>query len=289
MPNNPRIVVISHAASDYSKGGYLLHRLTEHWQERGIETVVMEGPQQAPPDADLAISHIDMTAVDPEYQRLFSHYPLVVNGRVLDISKTVFSDQLIRLEDNYDGPVIVKTNRNFGGMREMKARQMQGDAEARLDVVRPWRKLEFLPSYPTYASAMDVPLGAWRNPNLVVEKFLPEQNRDGQYVLRVWIFFGDREFHYQCISDEPIIKSRNTITRETLDVAEVPGAIHAKREQLGFDYGKFDFGIVNGEAVLYDVNRTPGSARGGTVTERAKQNVLELSQGLDYFLAKLDS
>jgi hypothetical protein len=29
---------------------------------------------------------------------------------------------------------------------------------------------------------------------------------------------------------------------------------------LGFHYGKFDYGIVDGKVVLYDVNRTPGAA-----------------------------
>lgn len=32
------------------------------------------------------------------------------------------------------------------------------------------------------------------------------------------------------------------------------------RGELGFDYGKFDYGVVDGEVALYDVNRTPGAA-----------------------------
>jgi hypothetical protein len=32
------------------------------------------------------------------------------------------------------------------------------------------------------------------------------------------------------------------------------------RRELGFDYGKFDYGIVDGRVVLYDVNRTTGTA-----------------------------
>ncbi len=35
------------------------------------------------------------------------------------------------------------------------------------------------------------------------------------------------------------------------------------RRKLGFDFGKFDYGIVAGRVVLYDANRTPmfGSMR----------------------------
>lgn len=287
VPENLRIAVITHATDGFDHGGYLLHRLIEHWQPRGVEVCVMKGVDGPPPDADMAVCHIDMTAVGEDYARLFEHYPLVVNGRVLDISKSVFSDQIIALDDNYQGPVIVKTDRNFGGMREMRARMQQGDVDARIDVQRPWRKVEFLPVYPAFSSPASVPLGVWRNPNLVVEKFRPEHNEDGSYTLRVWIFFGDCGIYYQCLSEEPIIKSHNTIRRENLDVAELPEALRERREKLGFDYGKFDFGIVDGEVVLYDVNRTPGSPQGGKETSEAKKNILNLSEGLDYFMTNL--
>lgn len=287
LPQNIHIAVITHATDHFDDGGYLLHRLIEHWSPRGVEVTAMKGPAGTPAEADLAICHVDMTAVDDQHARLFERYPLVINGRVLDISKSAFSDQLITLDDAYQGPVIVKTDRNFGGMREMHARFQQGDMNARIDVQRPWRKVEYLPAYPVFAAPTAVPLGVWRNPNLVVEKFRPEQQENGTYVLRVWIFFGDRGIYYQCISEEPIIKSHNTIRRENLDLADLPNALREKREKLGFDFGKFDFGIVDGEVVLYDVNRTPGSSRGGGETSAAKQNILNLSEGLDYFLNKL--
>lgn len=287
LPQNFRIAVVTHATDQFDQGGYLLYRLIEHWGPRGVELAVVKGPGGSLPDADLAVCHIDMTVVDDGHARLFERYPLVINGRVLDISKSAFSDQLIRLDDDYQGPVIVKTDKNFGGMREMRARFQQGDMNARIDVQRPWRKIEYLPAYPAFASPAAVPLGVWRNSNLVVEKFRPEQGEDGTYVLRVWIFFGDRGIYYQCISEEPIIKSHNTIRRENLDLADLPEALREKRKKLGFDYGKFDFGIVDGDVVLYDVNRTPGSSRGGGETSEAKRNIQNLSEGLDNFMEKL--
>ena len=261
--------------------------MASYWDSERIELVSHHDPGRAPPPADLAFSHIDMTATDEDYARLFDAYPLTINGNVLDISKSTFSGQILRRGDSWDGPVIVKTDRNFGGMREMQARYLAGDPDAIVDLQRPWRRVEFLSEYPAFASIADVPLGVWRNPNLVVEKFLPEPFGQDQYILRVWVFFGDREIYYQCVSNEPIIKSHNTLRREGLDSADIPAALRETRRKLGFDYGKFDFGIVGGEVVLYDVNRTPGASRGPTDESRVQANILELSKGLDAFTSRL--
>jgi hypothetical protein len=284
MSDQPTIAIFTHAIDNFENGGYLLNRLIDHWNDRGFEIVALRGPDVSLPQADLAISHIDMTRVGDEYARLFEHYPLVINGKVRDISKSTFSQQIVTRETPYQGPVIIKTDKNFGGMRELKARIDGGDPSAAIDIQRPWRKVEYLSSYPAFDSPWQVPTGVWRNPELVVEKFRPERNENGEFVLRVWIFFGDRGIYYQCISEEPIIKSHNTIRRQDLDVTSIPPELAEIRAQLGFDYGKFDFGLTDGELVLYDVNRTPGSSRGGTSTPRAEENILNLSKGLDCFM-----
>ena len=41
----------------------------------------------------------------------------------------------------------------------------------------------------------------------------------------------------------------------------MPDELRALRRQLGFDYGKFDFVMHEGRAVLLDANKTPGRAR----------------------------
>lgn len=46
----------------------------------------------------------------------------------------------------------------------------------------------------------------WHNPDLVVERFLPERH-DGHYCLRVWMFLGDKETNTLCYSAHPIVKS----------------------------------------------------------------------------------
>ena len=287
MSANLKIAVFTHAIDQFENSNYLLNKLISHWNERGIEAIVLRGPNVTPPEADIAFSHIDITRTTEDYARLFAPYSLVINGNVLDISKSGFSDQIVSRNSDYPGPVLVKTDMNFGGMRELKARIDGGQQNTALDIQRPWRKIEFLQEYPVYQSIRDVPSGVWRNPNLVVEKFRPEQNEDGQYVLRVWVFLGDRDIYYQCISDEPIIKSHNTIRRQDLDSSTLPPELLEKRRELGFDYGKFDFGFSDGELVLYDVNRTPGSAGSGRTTARAEKNILNLSKGLDAFLTNI--
>jgi len=283
-----RIAVITHEIDEFGPG-YMLHDLLEPWVSRGVKLEVVRGPDAELPDADLAISHIDMTKVGDEYARHFDHYPLVINSRIRDVSKTAFSDQILARGDAYQGPVIVKTDMNFGGMRELHERYLKGDPNAATDMQRPWRKVEFLPAYPMFKSSADVPLGVWRNPNLVVEKFRPERNEDGEYAVRMWVFLGDRGIYHQSFSAEPVVKGKNTTHRIVYDVADVPEVLRQKREQLGMDYGKFDFGLVGGEVVLFDVNRTPTLPPRGTQASKVLAHLPNLSEGLDYFIQKLQA
>lgn len=287
MSKKLHIAVLTHAVDQFDRGGYLLNALVELWQSRGMTFEIFRGADDAPPDADLAICHIDMTIVDDDHAALFKHYRLVINGKGRDISKTLISDQHITRDDPWPGQVIVKTDMNFGGMREMRARYLAGDPDATIGIQRPWRKVEYLPGYPVFANAAAVPAGVWRNPNLVVEKFRPEAHDDREYALRNWVFLGDRGIYYQNFASEPIVKGKNTIRRVVLDVADVPPELREKREQLGFDFGKFDFGIVDGEAILYDVNRTPALPRPNAESKKVTQLYPNLSEGLDGFLSRL--
>jgi hypothetical protein len=102
-----------------------------------------------------------------------------------------------------------------------------------------------------------VPRSVWLNPDLVVEKFLPER-RNGQYCVRTWLFLGDRERVALFYSDHPIVKERSIKGKEPL--TEVPEDLRRMRRDLRFDFGKFDFAVVDGRTVLYDANRTPSLA-----------------------------
>jgi hypothetical protein len=285
MPQGLRIAVISHEIDDFENSGYLLNRLTAEWRSQGVTVAIVHGPGEQLPDADLAILHTDITAVGEDYGRLVDHYPRVINGRVRDTSKTVFSDLLVRRDSGWRGPVIVKTNLNYGGMREMRQRYLNGDMTSTITIQRPWRRVAWLEDYPVFDSPAGVPNGVWQNPNLVVEKFLPDRNADGEYLLKVWVFLGDREIYYQGVSNEPVVKGENTLRREFLDPSDLPAALRETRERLGFDYGKFDFGLAGGAVALYDVNRTPAFPRLADEPPAITEAVRSLGAGLAAFTA----
>src|SRR6476659_5329398 len=112
--------------------------------------------------------------------------------------------------------------------------------------------------YPVFATPREVPPRVWSNPSLVVEKFLPERQGE-HYCLRQYVFCGSSEFNLFAVSNSPVIKSSNVIRKEMLDAAHP--AVRAYREQLGFDYGKFDYVVRDGEAIIFDVNRTYSAGR----------------------------
>jgi hypothetical protein len=73
--------------------------------------------------------------------------------------------------------------------------------------------------------------------------------------VRFWVFCGDRERCSRYVSPKRMIKAAETIRRETVPV---PPELRVLRQKLGFDYGKFDFVVHEGQAVLLDANNTPG-------------------------------
>jgi len=287
MVSKLRVAIITHEIDEFQDSNYLLRHLSRIWERDDIEIAIVKGVNQEPPKADIAILHTDITVVGEDYTRLFYHYPLVINGAVTDISKTVFSDLIVKKGDAYNGKVIVKTNANFGGMREREKKFNEGDWQSTIEIQRPWRRVEWMDEYPVFDSPSAVPSGVWRNDRLVVEKFLPEKNSQGEYLLKVWVFFGDEGIYYNIVSNESVIKSHNLIRREFLDVNDVPEAIREVRARMGFDYGKFDFAIHEGKAVLYDVNRTPGGPKQAVKSETAEQSYQTLSAGLNSFVDQL--
>jgi hypothetical protein len=80
---------------------------------------------------------------------------------------------------------------------------------------------------------------------------------------------------------QPTVKGSTTFSRKQDDY--VPEDLRQLRRKMGFDYGKFDFAIVDGTTILYDINRTPTVGR--TTTDKFHQALLEeLSYGFEEFL-----
>ena len=269
-----RIQIITGAGRPFGPQ-YLPYRLMECWQEAGHTVAV--GPERRL-NADVGIVHVDRTVVPADCLPDTPHPRPLVNGGILDISKTRISRQRLLQCDDWVGPVIVKTNNNAYGGPEFRTlgRWSWPRLRRRLTKRLPWQWVGCLPRehYPVLAHLSDVPGWVWRRHELMVERFLPE--RDGtDYVLRSWLFFGDQEYSVKLLSPQPVVKAGNISRHEYLH--DVPASLRAARLALGVDFGKFDYVVVDGEAVLLDVNKTPSISVSGTTRS---PNVIRLASGI---------
>jgi hypothetical protein len=284
-----KIAVLIHERDDFpASRGFFIWALCDLWRQEGFEIEVIKGPQR-PVAADLLIPHIDLTTVPDDYAALFAQFPSVINRPLLDISKRGISTNLLAAGDVYDGPVIVKTNLNFGGIPEVNLGERPPDPPPRKNprwqFWRPrrpgpdWGKVRGLkPSeYRVFPSLKKVPPGVFTNPALVAEKFLPEIE-NGLYHLRIHQFFGSCGYCVRLGSHEPIVKTSTVVTREEVPV---PDEVLALRRQMGFDYGKIDFVMQNGRAVVFDINRTPGVIH---PESRMLESAKKLAPGIRDFL-----
>jgi hypothetical protein len=275
------IVILLHKYFTFDTLQYFLRYIADIWQENGFRVSVLHGPGPYV-QADLAILHINLTVVPDDYLAFIRQYPLTINGRLTDISKRQISTSLLRRGDNYHGQVIVKTNYNCRGGSEyslVKKGPLLTKCAQSLRNRLPWSWRAKLPEYRIFDSISNVPHAVWHNPDLVVERFLPERH-DSFYCLRTWFFLGDKETNSISYSNQPIIKAGNVIRRENLD--EVPEELRQIRRNMGFDYGKFDYALIDGKTVLYDVNWTP--TFGGLPGEQALSSIRLLADGIRSYL-----
>ncbi len=254
-----RIAILMHEnESERTLGRYVITLLAEHWREDGHEVVFLFGVSRFEP-ADLVIVHVNLSVVPAVYLEFARRYPIAINGRVRDIRKSTFSANIVRLNDTYDGKVIVKSDLNYAGAPErflaspsprswgpslrqwyQKARSLQFDSPV---------------DYRVYDRPNQVPRRYFGRKDLVLEKFLPEIDQ-GLYCVRNFHFLGDRMSCVRLKSTHPIV---NGDTFQSLERIEPHPDIVALRERLGFDYGKFDYVVADGNAHLLDVNKTIGA------------------------------
>jgi hypothetical protein len=285
-----KVAILLYENDNYPKGAsHFIWSLCEVWRERGIEIEILKGTQKIA-EADLLIPHLDTTILPRAYIDFFQNYRQVVNRSLHDISKRIISRNLLTREDAYDGPVIVKTDFNSGGISDFnfegprisfssrrKKRFWSRLFGAKQQAASPnWEKLNCLDpaDYQVFPSLKEVPEAVFLNKWLVVERFLPEFE-NGIYYLRVYKFFGDRALCVRVGSPRPIVKQGDIISREEISI---PDEIVAVRHELGMDFGKFDFVIHQGKMVLFDVNYTPGRLQS---QEQMKQNALKLAPGIE--------
>ena len=274
----PRIHIIT-TTENLLNLSYLISKMAKRWQQAGIEITI--GPVDIlDASIDLAILHVDQTFVSENLLPKNPHNIRILNGNLLDISKRRFSKLAVQQNEKWKGPVIIKSNYNCFGEQERKLQRKSRLWRYREKLSkRSWNLARMLPpaTYPVLDSRDDIPSWVWRNQNLLVERFLPEKE-EGLNVVRGWIFFGNKQYHYKLFSKDKIIKARSALDFTFIDEPP-PSELLEYRKANSIDFGKIDFVLHEAEAFIIDVNKTP------TVISRDKSPQIDvLATGLHDFL-----
>jgi hypothetical protein len=272
-----RITVLFQRGNPFDKPDvFLIWYIAQEWQKMGFEVEFINGIPSKDHKIDILLPHIDLTRVPASYLRFMERHELVLNRRVADNSKRSHSRQLVLKGSDYEGPVIVKTDANYGGLPEYNNKSRSAKLLDKFDsLLRPSRIKQIKAGqYPVYDHISQVPPDVWKNHKLIVEKYIPE--RDGEfYCIRVCHFFGDVMLNNKLFARTKVIKGRDAVRVEPV---EIPEALLLMRKQLGFDYGKFDYVMHNGEFHLLDANKTPGTVKNAELNARIAK---KLSLGIN--------
>jgi len=247
----------------------MIHEILREMERLGHSWKIASGPRRQ--SGDVALLHVNATIVPADYLGLAENFPVKVNFAVADISKRHVSDAVLDGPGQWSGPVVVKTNLNAFGVPEARINRHA----ARRGLPPPFQGARMLADYRIAASASEIGDDVWNDPQLVVERFVPEIEERG-YVLRNWVFFGANERCTRHVADAPIVKGANVFASEP---CAVPERLRRRRAELGFDYGKFDFVMHEGEAVLLDANRTPANAL--ALRDHLRSGTRNLADGFD--------
>lgn len=268
-----RVALLTHLDDAFDERRFLAAELVEAWRAQAHDVRVVAGLEQLP-DADVALVHVDLSVVPDPYLQAARRYPRSINAGSCDLRKRVVSQQLVTRGDAWDGPVVVKTDLNAGGVPELHhVRRAKAAGRVPDPALGAFAVMES--AYPVFDSLSRVPVEVWDQPSLVVERFLPERDPGG-FALRAWVFLGPRERCTRYVGPRPIVKAADVISREPVDV---PEALRAERARLGLDYGKIDFVVHDGHAILLDANRTPTAPP--RVAGAPSLSSVELARGLD--------
>jgi hypothetical protein len=273
---------------------YLLRHVMERWAAAGVAVEVVRGTDRFV-EADAVVPHLDLSVVPDIYRAYLDRCRVALNRAVVDISKSRISANLVRPGDDWEGAVIVKTDRNFGGIPEARlaavapvwsrVRDLPARAMARLRRALPgtvrWRGVASMRprDYPVYSSLREVPSEIFANSKLVVERFLPEADGDLRFVRYCYVL-GDRHLSIRLTARADVVKLHSAIAFEEV---ETPEELLGIRSEIGLDFGKLDFTLRDGRVVLLDVTRTPGMST-LAVSGFAERAASHLAEGLSVYL-----
>ncbi|MCA9193995.1 MAG: hypothetical protein KDB03_19625 [Planctomycetales bacterium] len=307
-PSDPMVYLIDHYAMRWKAAGYTV---IDHI---GLSDI---------PFADIVIVHINSTVIPQQFVDVIRTLPRVINGKVLDASRRRFSQLLLSKTDDYAGPVIVKTNANYGGwpeyVRDNKSNQKsklryftsnavsgnQSLPRRLIWLVKamagirthhfaskqwPW-KIEYSWETVDALDPMRYPIfGDIKNVPIGVwdnDNLIVERyvsNRHkGLYYMYYYVFFGDKEISGRLGSLNPIVKFGNCVSDE---LVPVPDEARQWRKDLGIDFGRFDFVESGGKYFLIDVNTTEG---GGKMNYGFSAEIDFLASGLKYYMDRVPS
>lgn len=264
------IAVLFHEKDDQkSIQRYLITYYARLWHECGSRVVALFGTRRFIP-ADLVVVHVDLSVVPEMYLDFAKRYPIVVNGDVRDIRKSSISQHLLSSNSSYPGSVIVKSDCNYAGMPE---RHYEGLANGGANLFK--SPLD----YRVYSRYSDIPSDVLQRHDVVVEKFLPEFE-NGLYHVRFYNFLGNRGNCMRVASKSPVVHINYATQVEQIPLDP---RIEKLRREMGFDYGKFDYVVREGEVVLFDTNKTTGFIGNADDPEMRKVRFHRAMGIYDYF------
>ena len=277
------IVVVTHEFDSFAfrrspwgpqLSDYLLFEVLRAIEPYGHTWTVASGSSTRSLRGDVGILHVDSTKVDLDYLSLDRHFELAINFGASDVSKRAISGALLPRPSDWPGQVIIKSNLNYMGHPEARQNHLAGKRRKHA----PHPGLAPVESYLILPSRDGVPQAVWGDESRVVERFIPEEAGQG-FALRSWLFMGRQERCVRHISYEPIVKPAGVVSSASV---EVPNSLREQRLRLGFEFGKFDFVLHDGQAVLLHANRTPPAA--SNLGPTLSRNPDQLAEGLDHLI-----
>ena len=279
-----RIGILHHDRIGIVRRGYLIDLMADLWEERNAEVVDIIGIDTRVP-VDLLLLHVDLSVVPEAYRRFAQNYSRVINLSAVDIRKRNYLEDLVGVDDESSGPVIVKSNLNHGGLPErLLGPRPSGPARLVAGIRRRFRRrlglvneIRFKIDYEIFPDRGSIPARRFIDGS-VVQRFRPER-RDGDFVLREYYFLGEIEVLSMEIGSDPILTTGRQVE---FRVASPPPEVRAVRDRLNLDYGKIDFSCPEGDVVVYDANKCVGTrADPGEPTRRI---AAALSKGVDAWI-----
>ncbi len=276
-----RIAVVTHEHDRFVRRSllrgrwsyYLLYDLLRVLEERGHGVRVVRGLGSTV-EADAAIAHVDCSRTPEAYRDFVGSFPVSVNGDVADITKRAVSGALLERGTDWEGPVILKSDLNYRGIPERR----HNESAERDGRDPPHPGAVEVDGYRVLDAVSEVPDRCWESDAWVVERFVPEADPEG-HAMRTWVFAGQADRCLRHVAPEPLVKAEDIVRSEPVPV---PEELRAERDRLGFDFGKFDYVVHDGRAILLDANKTPGTRP--SLRRAVREGASPLPDGLEGML-----